>query len=141
MVKIYGVILTDALANSTCLIFKVTTAFVNICHKGNCLFKVYMDSFVLRYFLIELIRVFHGAVFYTGSTTGAFVLVNICGLFNQGYLKVSGFPLETVNFSIGHDLYIGMPFTFNKLRRFNAHGAVIGGKRLVQLGHVAADSR
>jgi len=33
-----------------------------------------MDSFVLRYFLIILIRIFGRAVFYTGGTTRAFVL-------------------------------------------------------------------
>ena len=68
-----------------------------------------MDGFVLRYLLIKLIRVLDRAVLYTGSTTGAFVLYDISGFFNQGYLEVSCFPFYTVNFSIGQDLYIGMP--------------------------------
>ena len=74
-----------------------------------------MDRFILRYFLIKLIRVFDRAVFYTGSTTRAFVLQNIPGLFGQGYLKVSCFPLYTVNFSIGEDLYIRMPADLDQL--------------------------
>jgi hypothetical protein len=30
---------------------------------------------------------------------------------------------------------------FEKLRRFDAHGAVVRGKGLVELGHLAADGR
>jgi len=33
-----------------------------------------MDGFILRYILIELIRVFDRAVLYAGSTTLAFIL-------------------------------------------------------------------
>ena len=68
-----------------------------------------MDSFILRYFLIVLIRVFDRAIFRTGGTTRAFILYNVSGLFNQGYLEVACFSFYTVNFSIGQDLYIGMP--------------------------------
>jgi hypothetical protein len=60
-----------------------------------------MDSFILRYFLIKLIRVFDRAVFYTGRTTRAFALYNISGLFDQGDLEVPCFSFYTVNFSIG----------------------------------------
>jgi len=93
----------------TLLFFKVKTAFINISDKRNCLSEVYMDGFVLRYFLIKLIRVFDRAVFYTGRTTRAFVLYNISGLFNQRYLEVSCFSFYTVNFSIRQNLYVGMP--------------------------------
>ena len=58
-----------------------------------------MDGFIHRYFLIEWIRVFDRAVFDTGGTTRAFVLDDVSGLFNQGYLEVSRFPFDTVNFS------------------------------------------
>ena len=50
-----------------------------------------MDGFILRYFLIELIRVFHRTVFDTGGTTRAFVLYDVAGLFIQGDLEVSSF--------------------------------------------------
>ena len=78
---------------------------------------------------------------HTGRTARASVLYNVSGLFNQGYLEVSRFPFYSIHFSIGQDLYIGMPITFNKLRRFNAHGAIIGGKGLIKLGHLAPDGR
>ena len=141
MIQIYGVILTDSFANTTFLLFEVKTAFINIGDKRNCLSEIYMDGFILRYFLIVLIRVFGRAVFHTGSTTRAFVLKNIPGLFSQGYLKVSYFPFYTVDFSIGEDLYIGMPADLDQFGCEYSHGAVIGGKGLVQLGHMAANAR
>jgi hypothetical protein len=109
LIEIYGVILTYPFANTTFLLFKVKAAFIYISDKWNCLSEIYMDCFILRYFLIKLIRVFDRAVLYTGSTTRAFALDDISGLFNQRYLEVSFFPYYTVNFSIGQDLYIGMP--------------------------------
>lgn len=74
-----------------------------------------MNGFILRYFLIKLIRVFDRAVIYTGSTTRAFALINIFGVFNQCYVEVSCFPFYTVNFSRGKDLYIGMPADLDQL--------------------------
>lgn len=100
-----------------------------------------MDGFILRYFLIKLIRVFNWTVFYTGSTTRAFTLVNIFGLFSQRYLEVSFFPFYTVNFSIGQDLYIWIPVDLDQFGVEYSTGAVIGGKGLVQLGHMAPNAR
>ena len=141
LIQIDGLILTDRFANTTFLLFKVKTAFIDISDKGNGLSEIDMDGFILRYFLIKLIRVFDRAIFYTGRTTRAFVLQNISGLFNQGYLEVSCFPLYTVNFSIGQDLYIGMPADLDQFGREYSDGAVIGGKGLVKLGHMAANGR
>ncbi len=100
-----------------------------------------MDGFILRYFLIELIRVFDRAVFDTGRTTRAFALYNISGLFNQGDLEVPCFSFYTVNFSIRQDLYIGMPADLDQFGCKYSNGAVIGGKGLVKLGHMAANGR
>jgi hypothetical protein len=68
-----------------------------------------MGGFILRYFLIILIRVLDRAVFRTRSTTRALVLYNVSGLLDQAYIKISCLTLYTVNFSIRQDLYIGMP--------------------------------
>jgi hypothetical protein len=100
-----------------------------------------MDGLILRYFLIELIRVFNRAVFYAGRTARAFVLFNVPGLPDQGYLEVSCFSFYTVNFRIGQDLYIGMPADLDQFGREYSHGAVIGGIGLVKLCHMAADGR
>ena len=139
--EIDGLILTDRFANTTFLLFKVKTAFINIRHKGNGLMEVDMDGFILRYFLIKWIRVLDRAVFDAGRTTRAFALCNISGLFNQRYLEVSCFSFYTVNFSIRQDLYIGMPSDLDQFGREYSDGAVIGGKGLVKRGHMAANGR
>ena len=141
MIEIYGVILTYSFANTTFLLFKVKAAFIYISDKWNGLSEIYMYCFILRYFLIKLIRVPDRAVLYTGSTTRAFALYDISGFLNQGYLEISRFSSYTVNFSIGQDLYIGMPADLDQFGREYSHGAVIGGKGLVKLGHMAADGR
>jgi hypothetical protein len=97
--KVYGIILTDCCANAAFLVFKEEAAFINIGDKGNCLSEIYMDGFIKRYVLIKLVRVLDRAVFDTGSATRAFALVNISGLFSQGYLEVPWLPLDTINFS------------------------------------------
>jgi hypothetical protein len=81
------------------------------------------------------------AVFYTGGTTRAFLLYNVSGLLDQGYLEVSCLTFYTVNFGIGEDLDIGMPADLDQFGREYSHGAVIGGIGLVKLGHMAANGR
>jgi hypothetical protein len=141
LIEIDGLILTDSFANTTFLLFQVNTAFIDVSDKGNGLSEVDMDGFILRYFLIKLIRVFDRAVFYAGRTTRAFALYDISGLFSQGDLKVSCFPDDTINLSIRQDLYIGMPADLDQFGRKYSDGAVIGGKGLVKLGHMAANGR
>jgi hypothetical protein len=46
--KVDGLILTDAFANSAFLLFKVKAAFIDISDKGNGLREVYMDGFIRR---------------------------------------------------------------------------------------------
>ena len=74
LIEIDGLILTDRFANTAFLLFKVKTAFIDISDQGNGLSEIDMNGFILRYFLIKLIRVFNRAIFYTGRTTCAFVL-------------------------------------------------------------------
>ena len=135
MIQIDGLVLTYAFANTTFLLFKIKTAFINVRDQGDGLGKIDVDGFILRYFLIKLIRVFDRAIFYTGRTTRAFALYNISGLFEQGDLEVSCFSFYTVNFSIAQDLYVGMPADLDQFGREYSDGAVIGGKGLVKLGH------
>jgi hypothetical protein len=141
LIEIYGAVFTYSFANTTFLLFKVKAAFIYIRDKWNRLSEIYMYGFILRYFLIKLIRVFDRAVFYAGSTTRAFVLYDIPGLLGQRYLEASYFPFYTVNFSIGEDLYVGMPADLDQLGCEYSHGAVIGGKGLVKLGHMAPNAR
>ena len=91
--------------------------------------------------MIVWIRDLDRAILYTGSTTRAFVLYDVSGLFIQGDLEVSCSPFDTVNFREGQDLYVGMPADLDQFGCENSHRAVIGGKGLVQLGHMAPDGR
>ena len=138
--KIYGVILTYSYANVTLLVFKVKTVFrVYICDKRNCLSEIYMDGFIQRYVLIKLIGVLDRTVFYTGSTTPAYIFYNVSWLSNQGYLEISRLAFYAFNFSIGQGLYIDLPADLDQLGREYSHGAVIGGKSLVKLSHLATE--
>jgi hypothetical protein len=74
LTKIDRLILTDTFANTAFLLFQVNTAFVDIRDEGNGLSEVDMDGLILRYLLIELIRVFDRAVFDAGRTARALVL-------------------------------------------------------------------
>jgi hypothetical protein len=107
--KIDGLILADAFANRTFLLFKVKTAFIDISNQGNSLREVNMDRFIRRQVLVVWIRDLDRTVFDTGRTARAFVLDNVPGLFIQGDPEVSRFSCYTVNFGIGQDLYIGVP--------------------------------
>ena len=75
-----------------------------------------MDSFILGYFLVEWVRVFHRTALDTGRATRALVLYNVSGLFDKCYLKVSCLPFYTVNFSIRQDLYVWMPADLDQFR-------------------------
>ena len=141
LTEIYSAVLTHYFANSAIPFFKITAAFINIGDQGNCLSEVYVDRFVLRYVLVELIRVMDRAELYTGSAAGAFALVNISRLFSQRYIEVPCLPCYTVNFSKGQDLYVGVPVDLDQFRREYSHRAVIGGEGLIKLSHMAAQGR
>ncbi|OPX96081.1 MAG: hypothetical protein A4E59_01381 [Syntrophorhabdus sp. PtaB.Bin027] len=100
-----------------------------------------MDSFIFRQSLVVFILDLNRAVFHTHTATCTFVFIYISWFLNKGYLKISCFSCHLLYFSIRQYLYVGVPAAFHKFRRFNAHGAVIGGKGLVELGHMAADGR
>jgi len=71
LIEIDGLILTDAFTNTTFLLFQVKTAFVDVRNQRNRLSEIDMDGFILRYFLVKLIRVFDRAVFYASRATRA----------------------------------------------------------------------
>jgi len=98
-----------------------------------------MDGFVLRYLLIEFVRVMNRAVFSTGRAPRAPVLYDVPGVLDQRDPEVSRFAFDTVNFSMCQDLYVRMPADLDQFGREYSHGAVIGREGLVELGHVAAN--
>jgi len=101
LIEIDRVILAYGRANTAFLFFEINTRFVYVGDQRNGLLEVDMDGFVRRYFLIEAIRIGDGTIFYAGGTSRAFILANIPGLSNQGYLEVSRLPLDAINFGVG----------------------------------------
>ena len=114
--KIDGVGLTDALADAAFFLFEVNAAVIDIGDQRDGLREIYVDRFVLRYFLIEHIRVFHRAIFGAGGAPGALVLDNVAGPFGQGDFKVARFALDGVNFGVGKNLYVRMPADLDQFR-------------------------
>jgi hypothetical protein len=100
-----------------------------------------MDSFIFGYFLVKFIRVFNRTIFHAGSASRALILLNISGLSGQAYFKITSFTLYTINFSVTQDFYIRVPSNLDELRCKYSDRAVISGKGLVKLSHVAADGR
>jgi hypothetical protein len=74
LTEIDGLILTDAFTNTAFLLFQVNAAFIDIRDQGNRLSEVDMNGLVLRYLLIESVRVFDRAVLNTSRTSRAFAL-------------------------------------------------------------------
>jgi len=100
-----------------------------------------VDRLVLRYVLVELVRVFDGAVFNTDRTARALVLPDVSGFSLEGYLEVAFFPCDVLYFRIRQYFYVRMPADLDQFGCEYSHAAVVGRKGLVQLSHMAADGR
>jgi hypothetical protein len=53
--------------------------------------------------------------------------------------KIALFAFNALDISKGYQLYVNVPADLDQFRRDNSHGAVVGGKGLVQLGHDPAN--
>ena len=100
-----------------------------------------VDGFVLRQCLVERIGVVDGTVFDAGGAARALVLDNVSGFFDQSDREVPCFPFDMLDFRQCQDLDVGVPADLDQFGREYSHRAVVGRKRLVQLGHAAADGR
>jgi hypothetical protein len=80
---------------------------------------------------------------YLGAFTaaGAFLQEYGSGLLGQGDVEITGLAANFLQFGEGVDFDVGVPADLDQLGGDNSHGAVVGGKGLVDLGHVAADGR
>ena len=89
--------------------------------------------------LVELIRHGHRADIGAFAAAGALGRVHITRFFAQGDLEVARLTAHLLDFGEGVDLDVEMPPALHQLGGDDAHGAVVGGKGLVQLRHDAAD--
>jgi hypothetical protein len=55
-------------------------------------------------------------------------------------VEITALTLYLIHFCECENLYVWVPADLDQFRRENSHRAVVGGKGLVQLGHVPADT-
>ena len=77
------------------------------------------------------------AVEGTGTAGGTPVLIHITRMAADFGGKVTYVACNGKKLSFGDDLDIWRPTGLDQLRRQNSDGAIVGGKRFVQLGHDA----
>ena len=75
------------------------------------------------------------------ATTGAFIQVHEAGALMHQRGEIARLATQFLQLGTGDDLDIQVAATFHQLGGHDAHGAVVGGESLVQLGHDAADGR
>jgi hypothetical protein len=114
---------------------------VYISDKRNGLGKIDMDGLAQREALIVWILNLDRTVVDTGRATRAFALDDISGLLDEGDTEVSSVSFHPVDFGVAQDFYVRIPADLDQFGREDSHGAVIGRKGLVKLGHMAAEGR
>ncbi len=100
-----------------------------------------MDGLVVGQLLVVRIGDLDRAVLDARAAPRALVLDDAPGLLRERDREVSGLSFDAVDFRVGEYLDVGVSVALDELRRFDAHGAVVGGKGLVELRHLAADGR
>jgi hypothetical protein len=79
------------------------------------------------------------AVFDAGPAAGASVFYNVTRALANLDLEIAGFAFNGFQIRVCDQLDIQVPADLDQYGGDDSHGAVVGGKRLVQLGHDAAD--
>jgi len=100
-----------------------------------------MNCLIKGDILVILIWILDRTVFNTYRATCAFVFFYISWFPYQCYMKITYLTFYLVDLCIGENLYIWMPADLDQFRCENSHGAVIGGKGLIKLCHMATDTR
>jgi hypothetical protein len=84
----------------------------------------------------------HGRAFFcTRPAAGAQIFVHVAGFPLHANFEIARFATDSLDFAVGEKIDFGMPTDIQQLRRKNSDSAIIGGKRLVELGHPAANAR
>jgi hypothetical protein len=70
---------------------------------------------------------------------GALGQIDVAGLAQNLGFEAPLFPLKFQKLAVREKLYVQMPADLDQFGGDNSHRAVVGGERLVQLGHHSAD--
>ena len=108
---------------------------------GNGLGIEPVNRFALRQPEVEFVGHRHRANLGTGPAAGAFAGVDVARFFIHADRKIPRLTRDALYFRQGVDLDVQVPTAFHQFGGDDAHGAVIGGEGLVQLGHDPADGR
>ena len=106
----------------------------------SCLRERSVNSIALRKTLVELIRPCDRTDLCALSTPGALCLVHVSSVFLHIDHEVAGNAGHFFNLGAGQKVDVDMARTVDQFRRNDAHGAVVGGEGLVQLGHDSPDN-
>jgi hypothetical protein len=85
--------------------------------------------------------IYDRAVFNANAAACAQIHVDAPGPLSDFHFEIPGRPLDRLQIRIGDELDIQMPADLDQFGGDNSHGAVIGGKGLIQLSHGPADGR
>lgn len=77
----------------------------------------------------------------TIATTGAFIEVNVPGFFPDLNFQIPLFPFNAFDGGAGMNPDVDMPADLDQFRRYDSHGAIIGGECLIQLRHGPPNGR
>jgi hypothetical protein len=117
------------------------TALANAESSGDRLGVLFENGFAFGQALVVFIGQGDGANLDALAATGAFRQIDEAGLLVDGSAKVSRIPFEIQKFGIGEQFDIQMPADLDQFGGNNSHRTIVGGKRLVQLGHESPDRR
>ena len=99
----------------------------------------HIDGLAFDQLFVVNVIYFFGTFFCTYAAGDAFVHVHIAGMLDNGYGKIAFFSRNVFQFRQGEQFDVDMPADLDQFGGDNSHGAVVGGKGLVQLGHGPAD--
>ncbi|GAH98932.1 unnamed protein product, partial [marine sediment metagenome] len=66
-----------------------------------------MDTFECGEIFVIGIKDIYRTILGTGSTAGAFLLINVAGFLEQGYCEIPCLALDSINLGTGYDRYVG----------------------------------
>ena len=90
---------------------------------------------------VEAIVGAHRADLVALAAGSAFVHIDKTRLFSNGDGEIASLAVNPAHLRLGEQFDVQMASGLHQLGRDDAHGAVVGGEGLVQLGHHAADGR
>jgi len=94
-------------------------------------------SFVIRHSPLMHPLMGHRAVLHAAAAPGAAGHINASRTLLDFHFKIARGPFHRFQIRIGDQFNIQMPADLDQFGRNDSHGAIVGGKGFVQLGHGA----